>query len=72
MEKVDIVKVNNPTNFDPGMHHAVEQEVTGKLLFECATQKEAISWATDKGYAINVHRERARLPGDGHGRFRQQ
>jgi hypothetical protein len=70
--KVDIVKVKNPANVDPGVHHAVEQELTEKLLFECDTQREAISWATKNGYEINIHRERNRKPTDRHGRFRQQ
>lgn len=72
MEKVDIVKVQNPDNFEPGVHHAVEQERTEKLLFECATQGEAIAWAKDHDYEINIHRERDRKPSDGHGRFRPQ
>lgn len=70
MARVDIVRVQNPENFDPPVHHAVEQEVTGTSLFECDTEGEAISWAKSNSYEINIHRERNRKPGDRHGRFR--
>ena len=71
MAKVDIVKVKNPTNFDPQAHHAVEEEITEKVLHECGTQAEAMAWAVVKGYTINVHRERNRKPSDRHGQFRK-
>jgi hypothetical protein len=70
--KVDIVRVNNPANWEPGTHHAVEEEGTERLLFESASQDEAISWAKQQGLEINIHRERNRKPGDRHGRFRAQ
>jgi hypothetical protein len=70
--KVDIVKVKNPSTWEPGLHHAVEQEVTEKLLFECGTQAEAILWAKKNGHEVNIHRERNRKPTDKHGRFRTQ
>lgn len=72
MAKVDIVKVKNPSNWEPGIHHAVEQEGTERLLHECDTQAQAIAWATNQGYSINIHRERNRKPTDRHGRFRAQ
>lgn len=72
MARVDIVKIKNPDDFDPPAHHAVEQEVSGNLLFECSTEREAIEWAKQQGYEINIHRERNRKPTDRHGRFRQQ
>jgi hypothetical protein len=72
MGKVDIVKITNPSNWEPGVHHAVEEEGTERLLFECDTQKEAISWATLNRHSINIHRERNRKPTDRHGRFRKQ
>jgi hypothetical protein len=49
----------------------VEEEKTEKLLFECATQKEAVDWAARNGFSINVHRERNRKPTDRHGQFRK-
>ena len=70
MAKVDIVKVQNTANVDPQIHHAVEEEKTEKLLYECDTQKQALEWATSKGFTVNVHRERNRKPTDRHGRFR--
>jgi hypothetical protein len=69
--RVDIVKVNNPPGWTPNPHHAVEEEKTEKLLFECATQKEAVDWAARNGFSINVHRERNRKPTDRHGQFRK-
>lgn len=70
--RVDIVKVKNPANWEPGEHHAVEEEKTERVLHECATQREAIAWAERNGYSINIHRERNRKPTDRHGRFRGQ
>lgn len=70
MARVDIVRVQNPENIDPPIHHAVEQEVSGTLLFECDTESQAISCAKSSGYEINIHRERNRKPGDKHGCFR--
>ncbi len=70
MSKVDIVKVKNPNNWEPGIHHAVEEEKTERLLFECDTQADAISWANRNGHTVNIHRERNRKPTDRHGRFR--
>jgi hypothetical protein len=73
MGRVDIVKVANPSNWEPGVHHAVEEERTERLLFECDTQSEAISLANHNGHSIiNIHRERNRKPTDRHGRFRKQ
>ena len=69
--KVDIVKVHNPAGYTPNPHHAVEEEKTERLLFECDTQKQAMDWAHNNGYAINVHRERNRKQGDKHGQFRK-
>lgn len=69
-KKADIVKVTNPTGYTPGKHHALEEEGTQKLLFECDTQNEAIIWALSHGYQINIHRERNRKPTDQHGQFR--
>lgn len=71
MEKVDIVRVKNPANFDPQTHHAVEEEKTERVLHECDTQKQALDWAASKGYTVNVHRERNRKPTDRHGQFRK-
>ncbi|MDM3251826.1 MULTISPECIES: hypothetical protein [Enterobacteriaceae] len=71
-KKVDIVKVKNPSGWTPGIHHAVEEEKTEKLLYECDTQQQAIAWAKNKEYEINIHRERNRKPTDKHGRFRDQ
>lgn len=72
MAKVDVVKVKNSADWSPAEHHAVEQEDTGKLLFQCDTQAEAIKWAKAQGYDINVHRERNRKSSDSHGQFRKQ
>lgn len=69
-KKVDIVKVKSPVGWTPNPHHAVEEEKTEKLLFECHTQKEAMDWAIKSGFTINVHRERNRKPTDKHGQFR--
>ncbi len=71
MAKVDIVKVKNPSNWDPAVHHAVEEEKTERVLHECGTQAEAIAWAVGKGYTVNIHRERVRKPSDRHGQFRK-
>jgi hypothetical protein len=70
MKKVDIVKVKSPLGWTPNPHHAVEEETTGRLLFECSTQSEALVWAKSCGLTINIHRERNRKPSDQHGRFR--
>lgn len=72
MKKVDIVKVKNPANWEPTVHHAVEEEKTERVLHECTTQHEAIAWAERNDYSINIHRERNRKPTDRHGRFRAQ
>lgn len=72
MAKVDIVKVNSPVGWAPRTHHAVEQEKTEKVLYECDTQADAINWATRNGDTVNIHRERNRKPGDRHGQFRAQ
>jgi hypothetical protein len=61
-KKVDVVKVKNGAGWTPGQHHAVEEEGTHKLLFECETQKKAIDWTVKCGFSINVHRERNRKP----------
>lgn len=71
-KKVDIVRVKNPGGYTPNLHHAVEEEVTGKLLFQCDTQKEAEGWALRCGFEINIHRERNRKLSDTHGQFRAQ
>lgn len=70
-KKVDVVKVKNGAGWTPGQHHAVEEEGTHKLLFECETQKEAIDWTVKCGFSINVHRERNRKPTDRHGQYRR-
>ena len=70
-KKVDIVRVKNPVGWTPNPHHAVEEERTETLLFECDTQQQAISWAQSHGFAVNVHRERNRKPTDRHGQFRK-
>lgn len=31
--KVDIVKVNSPTGWDPRVHHVVEEDRTERVLF---------------------------------------
>ena len=71
-KKVDIIKVKNPVGWTPNPHHAVEEEGTEKLLFECSTQKEAENWALACGFSINIHRERNRKSTDKHGQFRKQ
>ncbi len=71
-KKVDIVKVVNPAGWTPNPHHAVEEENTERLLFECHTQADAESWAKIAGFAVNLHRERNRKPADKHGQFRKQ
>jgi hypothetical protein len=71
MAKVDIVKVNSPAGWDPRVHHAVEEERTERVLYECDTQAQAIAWATGRNYTINIHRERNRKPTDRHGQFRK-
>ena len=71
-KRVDIIKVRNPAGWLPNPHHAVEEEITEKLLYECDMQSQAIEWATTNGYTINIHRERNRKPSDRHGQFRQK
>lgn len=71
MAKVDIVKVNSPAGWNPRLHHVVEEERTERVLHECDTQAQAISWAKENGNAVNVHRERNRKPTDRHGQFRK-
>jgi hypothetical protein len=72
MARVDIVKVNSPADWTPRVHHAVEEERTEKLLYECDTQAEAIRWATLNGHTpVNIHRERNRKQSDRHGQFRK-
>ncbi|WP_257819155.1 hypothetical protein [Burkholderia glumae] len=70
-KKVDIVKVNNPAGWTPNPHHAVEEEKTERLLFECHTQAGARDWAARAGFSVNIHRERNRKPTDRHGQFRK-
>lgn len=70
IKRVDIVKVKNSPNWTPGTHHAVEEEITDRVLYECDTQAEAIRWAEKNGYQINIHRERNRKLSDQHGQFR--
>jgi len=70
--KVDIVKVINGPDYTPTVHHAVEQEGTGALLFECDTQEEAIEWAEEQNYDYSIHRERNRKPTDNHGQYRKK
>ena len=72
IKKVHIIKVNNPAGWTPNSHHAVEEEDTARLMFECGTQQEAISWAILCGFTYEIHRERNRKPTDQHGQFRQQ
>ncbi|WP_155625927.1 hypothetical protein [Burkholderia vietnamiensis] len=72
MKKVDIVKVKSPVGWEPNPHHAVEEEKTENILFECDTQAQAKAWALASGFEINIHRERNRKPADRHGRFRKQ
>ena len=62
---VSIIKVDNAK-------HAVVEEGSEEILYECGTQQEAIEWATDRGYTINIHRERNRTEFNRHGQFRQQ
>lgn len=69
--KVDIVRVKNPAGWTPNPHHAVEEEKTERLLFECDTQQQAFDWAHRNGHTVNVHRERNRKPSDKHGQFRK-
>lgn len=71
MAKVDIVRVINSSGWTPGSHHAVEEERTERLLYECDTQAQAIAWATANNFNVNVHRERNRKPTDRHGQFRK-
>lgn len=71
-KKVDIVKVKSPAGWTPNIHNAVEEEKTENILHECDTQQQAIAWAENKGYEINIHRERNRKPADKHGQFRKQ
>lgn len=71
-KKVDIVKVTSPEGWTPRIHHAVEEEGSGNILFESSTQEQAITWARNNGHTIlNVHRERNRKPADRHGQFRR-
>lgn len=72
MSTVHIVKVKSPEGWTPGSHHAVEEEGTGKLLFECSLQQEAIEWAESNEYTYEIHRERNRKLTDKHGQFREQ
>jgi len=72
MPKVHIVKVNSPSGWTPNTHHAVEEEGTGRLLFECGTQQDAINWTIRCGFMYEIHRERNRKPTDKHGQFRPQ
>jgi hypothetical protein len=70
-KKVDVVKVKSPVGWTPNPHHAVEEEKTENILFECHTQEDAKNWALKCGFAINVHRERNRKQTDKHGQFRK-
>jgi hypothetical protein len=70
-KRVDIVRVNNPVGYAPNQHHAVEEERTENLLYECHTQREAEDWALRCGFTVNVHRERNRRSTDKHGQFRE-
>ncbi|WP_442798050.1 hypothetical protein [Pantoea vagans] len=72
MSTVHIVKVISPEGWTPVSHHAVEEEGTEKLLFECSLQEEAIEWAKSKKYTYEIHRERNRKSTDKHGQFREQ
>lgn len=40
MAKVDVVKVNSSKEWTPSIHHAVEEEVTEKILFTSDTQNK--------------------------------
>ena len=70
MAIVDIVKVKNPSNINPQIHHAVEEENTERVLHECDTQEQAIAWAKSQDHTIRIHRERVRKPSDRHGQYR--
>ncbi|MEI7174741.1 hypothetical protein [Pectobacterium carotovorum] len=70
MANVDIVQVENGEEWDPKTHYAVEVEVTGKILFESRTQKEAIDWAESKNHTVKIHRVRNREDKDQHGQYR--
>ncbi|UMO90294.1 hypothetical protein HP572_22865 (plasmid) [Pectobacterium sp. PL64] len=72
MANVDIVKVDNGDYWTPKTHYAVEEEKTGKILFESNTQKDAIDWAKDEKHTVNIHRVRNRKTEDKHGQYREK
>lgn len=49
-----VVKIKNYSSD----YHIVEEENTGKFLFQCDTQKQGIDWAISCGFTYEIHRER--------------
>ena len=74
MADVSIVQVNCGDDWEPSIYYQVVTEVeddeVGEVLFESKTQKEAIDWAKNSSYTVNIHRVRKRSNGDQYGRYR--
>jgi len=74
MADVSIVQVDCGDDWDPSFYYQVVTEIegddVGEVLFQSKTQKEAIDWAEDLDYTVNIHRVRKRSEGDQYGQYR--